>query len=354
MKRLLLHILFWSLYTVQDALLIYTWVGPALGKISEGRLIQVSLLSAVVMLLPKLLIVYFILHVSIKKFLNEKEKPYRIIIEATLVLILAIIFYRLLNNYYINPYLYYSAAFKDSSLFDIRRILLALMDIGFVTGIALVIKFVQIQVTVKEKEKSLLKEKLETELKFLRNQTNPHFLMNTLNNIYALARKKSEDTAEVVMKLSELLRFILYESNGRLIALTDEIKVLEDYLELEMIRYNDRLSVSFTKEMDTGSYQITPLLLLPLVENAFKHGISETRFESFIHIDVKAKEGILFFNIENTKENTNADVPKNNIGLNNVRRQLELIYKDYKFNVTNEGAVFKVYLTINLNSHFEI
>lgn len=125
--------------------------------------------------------------------------------------------------------------------------------------------------------------------------------MNTLNNIYALARKKSEDTAEVVMKLSELLRFILYESNGRLIALTDEIKVLEDYLELEMIRYNDRLSVSFTKEMDTGSYQITPLLLLPLVENAFKHGISETRFESFIHIDVKAKEGILFLTLKTPK-----------------------------------------------------
>jgi sensor histidine kinase YesM len=241
---------------------------------------------------------------------------------------------------------------------EIRSLLVAIMDFGFITGLAASMKFVRIQLAGKEKEKSLVKEKLEAELKFLRNQTNPHFLMNTLNNIYALARKKSDDTAEVVMKLSELLRFMLYESDGYFISLSDEVKVLEDYLDLEMMRYNDRLTVSCHKEIDRDSYRITPRLLLPFIENAFKHGISETRFESFIHIDIKAKEGRLDFSIENTientKENGHPELPKNNIGLVNVKRQLELTYREYKLDVHNGGNTFSVNLSINLESHVEI
>jgi sensor histidine kinase YesM len=229
-----------------------------------------------------------------------------------------------------------------------------MMDIGFIAGLAASIKFVRVQLAGKLKEKSLVKEKLEAELKFLRNQTNPHFLMNTLNNIYALARKKSDDTAEVVMKLSELLRFMLYESDGYFISLNDEVKVLEDYLDLEMMRYNDRLSVSFNKAIDHDNYRITPRLLLPFIENAFKHGISETRFESFIRIDIAAKEGWLDFTIGNTKENCHPDTPRNNIGLINVKRQLELSYKEYKLDVQNGGDTFTVHLSINLESHVQV
>jgi sensor histidine kinase YesM len=236
----------------------------------------------------------------------------------------------------------------------------------------------------KEREKSLVKEKLGAELKFLRNQTNPHFLLNTLNNIYGLARKRSEDTAEVVMKLSELLRFILYESRGDLITLSDEIKVIEDYLELEMIRYDERLSVAFNKSLDGGCYRIAPLLLLPFVENAFKHGVSETRFESFIRIDIRVKEGRLNFTIGNTKdkdqqcrngnnipengypenitrfpESTNNgpsanEPPVRSVGLTNVKRQLELSYKDYRLDVHDNDNHFTVNLFLNLESYVEI
>jgi LytS/YehU family sensor histidine kinase len=226
--------------------------------------------------------------------------------------------------------------------------------LGYASGLMITIKSVRSLLAAKEKEKNLIKEKLETELKFLRNQTSPHFLLNTLNNIYALARKRSEDTPEVVMRLSELLRFMLYETKRNVIPLSDEIKVMEDYLELESLRYNDRLSVCLHKELDEDSYQITPLLLIPFIENAFKHGISETRFESFVRIDIKTEKGVLKFKIENSKDCDCQETQKNKIGLVNVRRQLELTYKDYKLDVENGNDSFKVNLSINLNSHVKI
>jgi len=355
MKRALLHIAFWVLYTLQDTLLSFTWVRPSLPPaISDGSLLEMATGSTLVTLIPKLLIAYFLLLVSIKRIGTGKYPLYRTVTEIILVFAASIVISRALTRYYIFPVVYKGLLGINGPVLEMRSILVAIMDIGFIAGLAASIKFVRIQLAGKLKEKSLLKEKLEAELKFLRNQTNPHFLMNTLNNIYALARKKSDDTAEVVMKLSELLRFMLYESDGYFISLTDEVKVLEDYLALEMMRYNNRLSVSFNKAIDRDNYRITPRLLLPFIENAFKHGISETRFESFIRIDITAKEGRLNFTIENTKENSHSDTPRNNIGLINVKRQLELTYREYTLDVRSSANTFTVHLSINLESHVEI
>jgi LytS/YehU family sensor histidine kinase len=215
------------------------------------------------------------------------------------------------------------------------------------------IKFIRDQLASKEKEKAQMKQRYESELKFLRNQTNPHFLMNTLNNIYALARKKSDNTAEVVMRLSEMLRFMLYESGGRFISLADEVRLVENYIEIEMIRYDNRLSLIFNKKIDNDSYRIAPLLLLPFAENAFKHGISETRFESFIYIDLIVEKGLLTFTVENSKDFCR-DNGQKNIGLMNVKRQLELLYRDYQLEVKDDTNIYTINLHINLNSHAEI
>ena len=353
MKRALLHAAFWLLYILQDSLLVYTWIGPSLGPLSESQLVWVSFISAVVMVIPKLILVYFVLYVSIKKILSEAQSFFSIGLEILFVLLVSIVSYRLLSKFIVNPYIY-NNVLKSLPVFEVRSMLMALMDIGAVTGLAVFVKFIRIQVATKEREKNMIKEKLETELKFLRNQTNPHFLMNTLNNIYALARKKSDETPEVVMKLSELLRFILYETGERRIKLADEVKVVEDYLELEKMRYSERLSIRFDKTIDDSSYQITPLLLLPFVENAFKHGVSETRFESFVYIDLVAKNGILNFSIENSKDSKVINNKKNPIGLKNVRRQLELMYRDHQLNVRDENTSFKAHLNIKLDSYVEI
>src|SRR6185437_9643902 len=223
--------------------------------------------------------------------------------------------------------------------------------LGFAAGAAIVIKQFRLQLAGKEKENRLVREKLETELKFLRNQTNPHFLFNTLNNIYALARKKSDETADVVMKLSKLLRFMLYETRNAQIRISDEIKTLDDYIELEKLRYNDRLTLSFVREIDNDNEPIAPLLLIPFVENAFKHGASESRFESFINLELVLQNGILEFYIENTKEENGKQTNDENIGLSNVRRQLELLYREHEVSIKCEPTVFKVFLKINLRRY---
>ena len=329
------------------------WTAPAIPGVDDNTRLLMAVKAASVILIPKILFTYFVLFVSVNKILAENKKVIWIVIQLIIALAIAVIMHRAIFNYYIYPHIYVGAI-KTYPLFEVRRILYALIDIGFVAGGAVALKLLRIQLAAKEREKNLVKEKLGAELKFLRNQTNPHFLFNTLNNIYALARKKSDDTAEAVMKLSKLLRFMLYESGKDLITITEEIKILDDYLELEKIRYNERLAVTFKKEIDNEMQTIAPLLLLPFIENAFKHGVSETRFNSHINIGMKLKLGQLTFHIENSKENGNADTVKDNIGLSNVRRQLELMYKEYNMEVRNESNLFRVLLTINLDSHAKI
>jgi sensor histidine kinase YesM len=348
MKRLVLHAAFWLVYFVQDVLLIFLLNSTRMQLTTERNLI-LSSGHVLVLLIPKLLFTYFMLSVALNRIIREgfgkKWSLYSVI-----ALLFTIILYRVLLVYTIDPLVYgwqdESASFLYPLGFPV-----ALMDIGFVSGAAIAIKQVRQQLLREKNEELLKKEKLETELKYLRNQTNPHFLFNTLNNIYALARKKSNDTPDAIMKLSKLLRFMLYEAARPQIAIGDEIRLLDDYIDLEKIRYNSKLTVSFLKEVHNEEETISPLLLLPLVENAFKHVASESRFASFIHIEMKLQDGILKFSIKNTRENNGQAVNGTNIGLNNVKRQLQLLYTDYDFQVISEPAVFLVLLTINLKSY---
>lgn len=353
MKRVLLHIIFWVVYLLQDIWLEYTWIGASAPTITSQQLFWRCLGACLVMLIPKLILTYYLLLVVVRKSLQHRLSYWGIALEAALAFMVCIVIYRWLFVILIDN-IFFKDIVKPRHLLDISRVLMAVMDMGFVCGAAVMFKLLRVQLVVIAREKQLVKEKLETELKFLRNQINPHFLFNTLNNIYALSRKKSDKTPEIVMKLSKLLRFMLYESRKQLIPVAEEIKMLDDCLDLERIRYNERLTITFEKEIDNGQQLIAPLLLLPFVENAFKHGVSETRFASFIHIVMHLRQGKLTFTVENSKESGEPVVVTDNIGLSNVRRQLELMYKDYQLLVENEDTVFKVYLTINLNSHAEI
>jgi LytS/YehU family sensor histidine kinase len=327
-------------------------MAPVLKHVPDNEQFLMAVKAAFVLLPPKLLIVYYLIQAGVPKILNDQLNRFLVIAEICLILLLSLILFRAIFHYVVYPKIYLLPV--KIHFFNARNTLIAVLEIGYITGIAITLKLLRLQTASKEREKNLVNEKLGAELKFLRNQTNPHFLFNTLNNIYALARKKSDDTAEAIMKLSKLLRFMLYESGKDLITITQEIKILDDYLELEKIRYNERLAITFHKEIDNNGQTIAPLLLLPFIENAFKHGVSETRFNSHIYIDLKLKQGRLSFQIENSKENGNADTVKDSIGLSNVRRQLELMYKEYSMEVKNGSDLFKVQLTINLDSHAKI
>ncbi len=350
MKRVVLHIIFWLVYLFQDVLLIF-FLNTTRFNLPPGNQLLLAIENCLVILMPKLLFTYFMLYVTLDN-IGKKGIQKKGIIYSIFALIASLFLYRALVIYFVDPLI--NDLPYTSSFFFPLGFLVALMDIGFASGAAIAVKQIRLQLTGKEKEKNLIREKLEAELKYLRYQTHPHFLFNTLNNIYALARKKSDQTPEVVMKLSKLLRFMLYETVKPSIKIGDEIKILDDYIELERIRYDGRLTINFLREIDSELEQISPLLLLPFVENAFKHGASESRFESYIHIDMKLENSILHFNIENTKENNQKSDVNENIGLKNVKRQLELMYKEYKMVVKSELSLFKVCLTINLKSNAEV
>lgn len=350
MKRGLFHIIFWTAYLFQDVLLIY-FLNTTRFNLSKETAFVLAIENCLVLLLPKLAFTYFMLYFILNKIAKAGIKK-NSIIYSIFALTGALLLYRGLVVYFINPSI--NNWTDPLPFFYPLGFLVALMDIGFASGGAIVIKQIRIQLRGKEKERNLIKEKLEAELKFLRNQIHPHFLFNTLNNIYGLARKNSNETAAVVMKLSKLLRFMLYETSKPAIKIGDEIKMLDDYIELEKIRYGRRLTVNFLREIDNECESISPLLLLPFVENAFKHGVSESRFESFILIDMKLQNSILNFDIENTKESNIENGVTENIGLKNVKRQLELMYKEYKMLVKSELTIFKVSLNVNLKSNAKL
>jgi two-component system, LytTR family, sensor kinase len=205
---------------------------------------------------------------------------------------------------------------------------------------------------LKEAAQQLRIEKQEAELNYLKSQTNPHFLFNTLNNIYSLARDKSDLTPESILRLSKILRFMLYETGGQYIAIEQEVKIMTDYIALEKLRYDESLRVNFNHNLEDVKQAIPPLLLIPLVENAFKHGVSETRNQPFVDIHLSVKSRQLLFVVKNSVESSLIEERmKENIGLANLRRQLELLYHDYNLSVEYRQSIFIATLKINLASH---
>ena len=199
----------------------------------------------------------------------------------------------------------------------------------------------------------LEKEKAETELKLLKTQLNPHFLFNTLNNIYSLSLTSSPATSGSIARLADILDHILYRSNSPLVPLKAEIDLINNYIGLEKLRYDERLTVNFKTQIEQ-EVDIAPLILLSLVENAFKHGASDDTGAPAIDIDLFADEENFTFKISNTVTDQNhipAETQGERIGLNNLRRQLDLIYgDDYRLDVNCEDGYFRVLLAIQLKN----
>lgn len=179
------------------------------------------------------------------------------------------------------------------------------------------------------KEKEVVEKlQLKTELQMLRLQLNPHFLFNTLNNLYYLATAKDDKAPEVVSKLSDILRFLIYDSNTQLVTLKSEIHLIENYIDLEMLRYSEKLSHTFTIDGKAQGVMIPPLLLFTFVENSFKHGVSNDLGNPEINISLQVKEGFIHFEIQNTipEEIQDAENKPGGIGLANLKKRLELMY----------------------------
>ncbi len=174
-------------------------------------------------------------------------------------------------------------------------------------------------------QKETQKEKLTGELQFLKSQINPHFLFNVLNNMYSLSLKKSDLLPDVILKLSGMMRYMLYESEDKLVLLTSEITYLDNYIDLQKLRLLNNVDISVMKEGNFDNKYISPMLLIPFVENIFKHGITHDT-SSYIFIYIKLDGDTLIFKTDNPFTGQKAKDKASGIGIQNVRRRLELIY----------------------------
>ncbi|MEO5889476.1 MAG: histidine kinase [Ferruginibacter sp.] len=216
-------------------------------------------------------------------------------------------------------------------------------------GSAMAIKFFK-QLTGNQRAFiQLQKEKMTAELQLLKAQVHPHFLFNTLNNIYSFSLDRSPKTPELILKLSSLLSYMLYDCKAEEVRLEKEVEIMKNYIDLEKERYGNRIEISWNVEDDIRDNYISPLLMLPFLENAFKHGASEQIEKPWMGVDISAANNILKFKITNSK---NEYIPHSNhgIGINNVKKRLALLHPGkYELKINDEGDFFAVSLMVKLS-----
>ena len=330
-NRWLYHALFWIIYYFFLCLIFY--------YAYEIRLF-LFYIQFIVFLPFSAMLVYFNIYVLIPGLLNRRKYLFYIFSLLLAIGVCAFID-QLLKKMYVH---FGSSIFGYTSDLNIKNLFTESIGLFYLTGFTTSVKlskdWIQNLQLMKEKEKQYL----ETELNFLKTQIHPHFFFNTLNNLYSLTLKKSDEAPEVVLKLSALMSYMLYESNTAKVSLTKEIGYLQNYLDLEKLRFGQRLTVLFEIEGQIEEVSIPPMILILFVENSFKHGVKNNVNKITIDISLIVEEGFLFFRIKNPIGD-NQSKGNTGIGLKNAGRRLELLYgKNYQLDLSEEDNEFIVSL----------
>jgi LytS/YehU family sensor histidine kinase len=219
-----------------------------------------------------------------------------------------------------------------------------------VTGFAVIIKMMKRDWLKQQETLQVAREKAKAELQLLKSQIHPHFLFNTLNNVYFLTLTTSQKAPEMLEKLADMLRYILNECNRSYVPLGKEIKMIEDYVALEKMRYGDRLKMDLQIKGEYDNKMISPLLLIPIVENSFKHGASKMLEYPWINLNITIDGHYLFCLISNSRPNEIFQSQhQKHIGLNNVKKRLQLLYPTtHELKIAESIESFEVFLKISL------
>lgn len=340
-NRIFQHILFWLTFWL---ICMFVFGSPTGKYLREFYKVSLHLPAEIVA-------VYLTLYFLLPKYLLA-HKPVLFIVYFLLVTLILGVIQRIIDLT-IYGKLFYPNIYKKWEWFDIVKFSIRLIMIYLIVAIALAIKLSKYYFQKSIENSKIIQEKLEAELKLLRSQVHPHFLFNTLNNLYSLALINSEKTAGAILKLSEILHYIIYDCNTPSISLEKEIKLIKSYIALERLRYGKRLKIDFCVEGKYIDKMIPPMLLLPFIENAFKHGVSKRLNEAYIDVVLKAGEEILCFEVINTKaekESQQSDeFHSEGIGLKNVKRRLNLLYgNNYKLIINETFNEYRIYIEINL------
>ncbi|WP_126246066.1 sensor histidine kinase [Chitinophaga rhizosphaerae] len=348
--RFLTHILFWAF-----AFLLLTYIySTAFGSYRLGTVV-------VLMLLPVHMLYYYLLvHQVLPSFF--KGRYLRTVVSGLAVMVLMAVLYRLAEIFVTDPYIY-DFYIRDDPDFTWGKLAKSrwqqFISAGdFVNAVERSNVVVWIGLTSKlfmmwhERKNAIL----QAELSSLKGQLHPHFLFNSLNNIYALSLDNAPQTPGVVLGLSNILRYVIYECAADRVSLERDIEIMNDYIRLEQLRYEDRLDLNVRIEGEPpGRYRIAPLLMLPLLENAFKHGVGETAEGAWINMELLVRDGALHLKISNSKPEQ--PVPgrteqSGGIGLSNVKNRLRLLYPEaHALAWYDEEECFIIELMVKLSAH---
>ncbi len=337
-----LHLFFWA------CLFLYEWLLQ--GSLNDCY--EVSFQAATLNVPIIMFVTYFTIFITVERFLLQKKYlPFAFCLLASMVF--AGVFRRIVTFEIIYKVLYPDRA---KVLFLMPKIMIDAVYVQLIAVLGSMIYVIRKWMHQQQVNETLMKEKVAAELALLRSQVQPHFIFNTLNNIYMLSLKNSPLTSDMIHRLSALLSYMLYDSKRGLIAVEKEIDYVKNYINLEKIRYGNRLDVQICGENDVHGVQVPPLLFLPLVENAFKHGVSNAVEDSWIHIDMSLKKQILTFKIENSlcDEKAKTNGFGNGLGLDNLTKRLDILYGDkYELKILKEDEAHLAILKLNFSENTE-
>lgn len=344
------HLVFWALYH-------FSWSWMYKGSVGHAfKILQStpSLISFVAYVIFQAIGVYFCLYYLMPRFL---EKGRYVIFLGLLMLTVVVMGLFIYASHFVGAWIVnediatlYGLDGRDPiDLFKYSAFPASLSSMT----LGMTIKLTKNWIEAQRRRQELEKEKLETELKFLKSQINPHFLFNTINSIFVLIRRNPDMASDALSKFSDMLRYQLYECNGHEIPLRQECTYLKNYIQLEKLRHDaSNLVLSVEMEVADESSMIAPFILMPFVENAFKH--VSRRKESYIRMKLSLEEGVLYFRIENSVEgNNNATMvfEYGGIGLANVKRRLDLIYPlRHRLSIEPMEELFRVSLQLRLDN----
>jgi two-component system, LytTR family, sensor kinase len=338
-NELAFNVIFWLLY------FLYQWLG--LASLYQGY--DKYFINACMALPVSLLFSLLVVHIFFKKFYGKHRKA------ATWAGVLACSLLLLLIRRYINYYIIYPRYFPQAlhtPFFSFGKILVEFVNLYAITGLYASYYFIRSWYQERGRAQELLQQKTIAELDLLKAQVQPHFVFNMLNNIYATALKNSPETAALISHLSGFLDYSLYNSSQDKVPLPTEIDHLQHYIELQKHRYGSKVDVSLNIYGETEGLEIAPLLLLPLIENCFKHGVANSAGKSWIRIDISRQEDSLSVKIENSREEerSKAISYSGGLGLANVKKRLNLIYPGlHEIRIIDESTSHLVVLKIKIS-----
>lgn len=351
-SKLRIHLLFWILYYILEAYLDFYWSRYQFPDFKWQIRLQNTLILELGYFLVKIPLAYALLYVYEK---TDVKRLFKYLFYI-LIVVSAVMAHRFFTHYIIYPYIYGVTETLDgkqsSGYINGLVAFNSFMDLIFMVGLVFGVEITRQKNLLKEQISLLKSEKLDQELTMLKAQINPHFLFNTLNNIYGMALKKADETPDVILQLSKVMRYNIYEAAEKNISVEKDLENIKDFIQIQKIRHH-HLTVNFTEDLDNPSQEISPLILIQFVENAFKHGVSESLGGAFINIDIRLKNGILTYFIENSKEERPHE-HSTKMGLKNIRRQLELLYPKHTLTVEDKSDRYIVQLTINFHDTFSI